>query len=167
MSKKLTGEDLEKALKERNLPSTGSADEKRAAVAEYDAKASATASAKTGDEGDDEPNKGTKVVDDATKSEGTTTLDSHLDAPSVTAPGDGPADTTDPSELASSATPDKGTAAKNGDLTVNAVVKVGDAPKTVAPPTKEQRIEKYKATKPNGDVVTVTHNLDTGDTSVS
>ncbi len=34
---KLTGADLEAALKERGLPSTGSADDKRAAVAQYDA----------------------------------------------------------------------------------------------------------------------------------
>lgn len=32
---------------------------------------------------------------------------------------------------------------------------------------KDQRVETYTATKPDGTVVTVTHNLDTGETSVS
>ncbi|REK74100.1 hypothetical protein DX116_08975 [Aeromicrobium endophyticum] len=89
-----------------------------------------------------------------------------MDAPSVTAPGDGPADTTDASEIASSAAPDKGAAAKGGNLTVNAVVKVGEAAKVAPAQAGAPRIETYKATKPNGDVVTVTHNLDTGATSV-
>lgn len=151
MSDKLTGEALEQALKDRDLPSDGTADEKRAAVEKFDAE-----TAKSND----------TTTDAAEKGEGTTTLDSHLDAPSVTAPGDGPADTTDPTERASSATPDKGAAAQNGDLTVNAVVKVGNAPKQARKSASKERIETYKATKPNGDVVTITHNLDTGATSV-
>ncbi len=165
MSNKLTGEDLEKALKDRKLPSEGTADEKRAAVKAYDA------ANKSSDESKDASSdqSAAKVEDDATKSEGTTTLDSHLNAPSVTAPGDGPADTTDPNELASSATPDKGAAAQAGHGTVNAVVKVGDAPEgpvATSLPKSKQRIETYEATKPDGTVVTVTHNLDTGATSV-
>ncbi len=98
---------------------------------------------------------------------GTTTLDSHLDKPSETAPGDGPADTVDPTERASTVTPDKGAAAQAGHLTVNGVVKVGEHPATPAPAKKDQRVEKYKATKPDGTEVTVTHNIDTGETSVS
>lgn len=101
------------------------------------------------------------------KTEESTTLDSHLDKPSVTAPGDGPADTTDPTEIASSATPDKAAAAKAGHGTVNAVVKVGEVPETNTVAEKDQRVEKYKATRPDGTVVTVTHNIDTGATSVS
>jgi hypothetical protein len=155
MSDKLTGEDLEKALKERGLPSDGTADEKRDAVAKFDA-------AKAQDSGSGDA----KTGDDATDEKGTTTLDSHLDAPSITQPGDGPADTTDPTEIASSATPDKGAAAQNGDLTVNAVVKVGNAPKLPRKSASKERIEQYQQTKPNGEVVTVTHNLDTGATSV-
>lgn len=95
-----------------------------------------------------------------------TTLDSHLDAPQVTQPGDAPADTTDPTERASSATPDKAAAAKAGYGTVNAVVKVGD---TSAPArdTKNDRTEKYQATRPDGTVVTVTRNIETGERSVS
>lgn len=156
MSDKLTGEDLEQALKDRDLPSTGTADEKRDAVAQFDA-----------DKAKDSGSTDAKTGDDATDEKGTTTLDSHLDAPSITAPGDGPADTTDPTEIASSATPDKGAAAQNGDLTVNAVVKVGNAPKAARKSTAKERIETYQATKANGDVVTVTHNLDTGATSVN
>ncbi len=101
------------------------------------------------------------------KTEETTTLDSHLDKPSVTAPGDGPADTTDPTEIASTVTPDKAAAAKAGHGTVNGVVKTGEADETPQVSEKDQRVEKYKATKPDGTEVTVTHNLDTGETSVS
>jgi hypothetical protein len=108
----------------------------------------------------------TKVQDDAAEKAGTTTLDSHLDAPSVTAPGDAPADTMDPTERASSATPDKGAAAQAGHGTVNAVVKVDDAPVEERDESND-RVETYKATRPDGTEVTVTHNLDTGATSVS
>lgn len=107
------------------------------------------------------------VVPPEPETKGTTTLDSHLDKPSETAPGDGPADTTDPAEIASTVTPDKGAAAKAGHLTVNGVVKVGEQAAAASVAKKDQRIEKYKATKPDGTEVTVTHNLDTGETSVS
>lgn len=99
--------------------------------------------------------------------EATTTLDSHLDAPSITAPGDGPADTTDPREIASSVSPDKGAAAMAGHGTVNAVVKVGDIPEPKERDSSKDRVEKYKTAKPDGTQVTVTHNLETGETSVS
>lgn len=95
----------------------------------------------------------------------TTTLDSHIDAPSVTAPGDGPADTTDPTERATSVSPDKAAAAADGHLTVNAVVPVPE-PAELGGDKAEDRIEKYKATRPDGTVVTVTHNLDTGESTV-
>lgn len=96
-----------------------------------------------------------------------TKLDSDTTKPSVTEPGDGPADTTDPDELASSATPDKGAAADAGHGTVNAVVKTGDAPQGTTVPEKDQRVEEYEATRPDGSKVTVKHNIDTGETSVS
>lgn len=96
----------------------------------------------------------------------TTTLDEHVDAPSVTAPGDGPADTTDPAETASTVIPDFATAAKAGHLTVNSAVPVA-ARKQAARNTPKDRIERYKRTKPDGTEVTVTHNVDTGETSVS
>jgi hypothetical protein len=97
----------------------------------------------------------------------TTTLDSHLDAPSVTAPGDGPADTTDPNELASTVSPDKAAAAAAGHGTVNGVVKTGDVPPAAEVPEADQRVETYEATKPDGTKVTVTHNIDTGATTVA
>lgn len=96
-----------------------------------------------------------------------TKLDKDTTKPSTTAPGDGPADTTDPSERASTVTPQPGPEAlKVG--TVNAVQPLpADAPEGSTPAKKDQRIEKYKATRPDGTEVTVTHNIDTGETSVS
>lgn len=94
-----------------------------------------------------------------------TKLDSDTTKPSVTVPGDGPADTTDPSERASSVTPQPGAeAVKVG--TVNAVQPVPQDEKPVRD-SKKDRIEKYGAVKPDGTTVTVTHNIDTGETSVS
>ena len=103
------------------------------------------------------------VDNDNTK--GTTTLDSHVDAPSITAPGDGPADTMDPTERATSVLADKGAAALAGHLTVNSVLPLPpiDATKTFE---GEGRIEEYPMTKPNGEVVTVVHNIDTGETRI-
>lgn len=94
-----------------------------------------------------------------------TRLDDHLDAPSTTAPGDGPADTTDPDERASSATPDKGAAAKAGHGTVNAVVPVPG--KKAAARSGKDRMEKYTATRPDGTEVTVQRNVETGESSLS
>lgn len=95
----------------------------------------------------------------------TTTLDDHLDAPSVVAPGDGPADTLDPEERASSATPDKGAAAKAGYGTVNAVVKLPKR-KVVAKGGDADRTETYEVEGPNGEPVKVTRNMDTGERKV-
>jgi hypothetical protein len=95
-----------------------------------------------------------------------TTLDEHVDRPSTTAPGDGPADTTDPSEHASSATPDFATAAAHGHDTVNAVVPVKRAARKTAAAKTEHRIEHYKARKPDGTEVEVEHNIDTGETKL-
>ncbi len=93
-----------------------------------------------------------------------TRLDSHLDAPSTTAPGDGPADTTDPDERASSATPDKGAAAQAGHGTVNAVVPL---PKRKQAERKgKDRTETYTAFRPDGVEVTVERNIETGESSV-
>ena len=95
-----------------------------------------------------------------------TKLDKDNTKPSTTAPGDGPADTTDPSERASSVTPQPGPEAiKVG--TVNAVQPVPSEPQEPAVKKKDQRVEKYKAITPDGSEVMVTHNLDTGETSVS
>ena len=95
-----------------------------------------------------------------------TRLDKDITKPATCAPGDAPADTTDPTERASTVVPDFKAAAEAGHLTVNAVIPVEPVPD--APDHKgKDRVEKYKATKPDGDEVTVTHNLDTGETSVS
>ena len=97
------------------------------------------------------------------KSEEVTTLDEDITRPSVTAPGDGPADTTDPDERASSVTPRPGDEAlKVG--TVNAVVPL---PKVEEPAREgEDRTEEYTAVRPDGSEVTVTRNLETGESEV-
>jgi len=88
--------------------------------------------------------------------------------PATSAPGDAPADTTDPSEMGSTVlapVPDEA-AVKVG--TVNAIQPTGKRPAgNPEPPASEQRIEKYEAVKPDGTKVTVTHNIDTGETKVS
>jgi len=98
-----------------------------------------------------------------TVTEETTTLDSDVTKPSVTAPGDGPADTTDPTEQASSVpfAPSE-EALKVG--TVNAVV---PGPKAeVSAPEGEARTEEYTAIAPDGSEVKVTRNIETGESSV-
>jgi hypothetical protein len=95
--------------------------------------------------------------------EETTTLDSDITKPSVTAPGDGPADTTDPTERATSVTPQPGEEAFAVG-TVNAVVPLSKAaePEEV----KDPRVEKYEAVKPDGSTVTVERNLETGESKL-
>lgn len=93
----------------------------------------------------------------------TTTLDADVTKPSVTAPGDGPADTVDPTEIAVSV-PARPGAEAIAEGTVNAVIPVE---KPAAPEaTGDHRIEEYEATKPDGSKITISHNLDTGETSV-
>ena len=92
-----------------------------------------------------------------------TRLDESVEKPSTTAPGDGPADTTDPNETAHSVTPRPDAEALEVG-TVNAVVPGKPREEQAAVPEKDQRIEKYKATKPDGSEVTVEHNIDTGET---
>lgn len=93
-----------------------------------------------------------------------TRLDKDTTKPSTTQPGDGPADTTDPTERAVSAPINPGPEAFAVG-TVNAVV---PAPEVERPVRRgKDRIETYKATRPDGTEVTVTHNIDTGETSVS
>lgn len=94
----------------------------------------------------------------------TTRLSNVVTAPQPTDPGDAPADTYDPKERASSARPDKATAAAAGHQTVNAVVKSGTVPDNT--PTGI-RSETYTTTGPDGATVWVTHNYDTGETTVS
>lgn len=93
-----------------------------------------------------------------------TTLDEDTTKPSTTQPGDGPADTVDPTERASSQPPQPGPEAHKVG-TVNAVVPV-ETPDAPAARSGKDRVETYKAVKPDGTVVTVTHNIDTGESKV-
>jgi hypothetical protein len=108
---------------------------------------------------------GVKHTDPAPKA---TRLDEHNDAPSTVVPGDAPYDTTDPTERATTVGGDKRAAALAGHGTVNAAIPLprheGD---TAGGAEAEHRIERYPATRPDGTVVTVTHNLDTGESKVS
>ena len=97
--------------------------------------------------------KTTVIADDTTQT-----------VPQSTSAGDAPADTYDPDERVSSAPADKAAAAAAGHLTVNAVEPVD----SVEWPTPSgSRTETYDRVKPNGDVVTVTHNYDTGVTTTA
>ena len=89
--------------------------------------------------------------------------DETLDAPQSTSPGDAPADTYDPSERVSSATPNKKAAAEAGYLTVNAVVEVDPVPDNSP---SGSRTETYVSYGPDGSAAEVTHNYDTGVTTV-
>lgn len=92
-----------------------------------------------------------------------TTLDEDVTAPSTTAPGDGPADTTDPTERASTVTPRPGDEAlKVG--TVNGVVPLPKVEESAR--EGKDRTEEYKATLPNGEEVTVTRNIETGESKI-
>lgn len=95
-----------------------------------------------------------------------TRIDDDVTKPSTTAPGDGPADTTDPTERAVSAPPQPGDEA-HAVGTVNAVKPAPKDEAESAPAKKDQRVEEYEATRPDGSRVTVKHNIDTGETSVS
>ena len=94
----------------------------------------------------------------------TTRLSSDVTKPQPTDPGDAPADTFDPKERATSARPDKAAAAAAGHQTVNAVVKSGNVPDTTPTGT---RSETYTRVGPDGVEVEVTHNYDTGETTVA
>lgn len=99
----------------------------------------------------------------AKKTEEKTTLDTDVTKPSTTAPGDGPADTTDPTERATSVTPQPGDEAFAVG-TVNAVVPL---PKEEAPAASgKARTERFEAVKPDGSTVTVERNLETGESKL-
>lgn len=97
------------------------------------------------------------------KSEEATTLDSDITKPSVTAPGDGPADTTDPTERASTVTPRPGPEALKVGI-VNAVVPLPEVEAEAE--TGEARTETYEAVKPDGSKVTVERNIETGESKI-
>ena len=95
-----------------------------------------------------------------------TRLDKDVKTPSTVAPGDAPHDTTDPSEVAHTVVPQPSAEALAAG-TVNGVLPGKPIEPAAGVPEKDQRIETYKATRPDGSEVTVTHNIDTGETSVS
>ncbi len=95
-----------------------------------------------------------------------TKLDSDVSMPGNVAPGDAPYDTTDPNERATSVTPDKATAAKAGYGVVNAVVPLPEPERVEAGREGGDRTEEYDVVGPNGKVVRVKHNIDTGETSI-
>ncbi|PPF38345.1 hypothetical protein [Pseudoclavibacter sp. AY1H1] len=95
----------------------------------------------------------------------TTTLDDDTTKPSVTEPGDGPADTTDPTEIATSVTPGTPSPEAIAAGTQNAVIPVAKAP-VKKTPVSEQRVEHYEQARPDGTKVRVKHNLDTGKTEI-
>lgn len=105
-----------------------------------------------------------------------TTLDNDVTKPGVVAPGDAPFDTVDPTEIATSVSPDKAAAALAGSGVVNAVLPLKQIPGHMSPEDvakwngtadSGERTETYQAVDPQGKVVSVKHNLDTGETSVS
>jgi hypothetical protein len=90
-----------------------------------------------------------------------TTLDSDVTKPSVTQPGDGPADTTDPHERATTIQggvpgPE---ALKAG--TVNSVLPLD--PIEDAPRVENPRIEEYDVVAPDGTLMHVKRNMETGE----
>ena len=93
-----------------------------------------------------------------------TTLDSDITKPSVTVPGDAPADTTDPTERASTVTPQPGEEALKTGV-VNGVVPL---PKLEEPERDESqdRTEEYEAVKPDGSKVTIVRNIETGESRI-
>ena len=96
---------------------------------------------------------------------GKTRLSDDVTKPSQTAPGEAPADTMDPEEMATSVTPDKAAAAKAGYGSVNAVVPRPRRPKPERD-TSNDRTESYEVPGPTGEPVKVTRNLETGESTV-
>ena len=90
--------------------------------------------------------------------------DETLTAPQSTSPGDAPADTYDPKERVSSARPDKAAAAEAGHQTVNAVTEVDPVPDSTPTGSRSETYSSYQA---DGTEVTVTHNYDTGETTIT
>ena len=106
-----------------------------------------------------------------------TRLDGDVSKPGTVAPGEAPYDTTDATEIATSVSPDKASAAQAGFGVVNAVQKLDRIPGHLSPEdvakfngTSEgsgERTETYPAVSPDGRLVEVKHNIETGETSVS
>jgi hypothetical protein len=115
----------------------------------------------TAGEGDD----GASTPPDPYDNPTSTTLDSDVTRPSTTAPGDGPADTTDPNERATSITPRPGPEALAAG-TVNAVQPLPKAATKRSAAKAKERTERYTGRRPDGTEVTVERNIDTGETKL-
>lgn len=105
-----------------------------------------------------------KTQTDSTKpaeTPGETRLDSDVTKPSTTAPGDGPADTTDPNERAQSVPPIPGEEA----LAAGTVNVVKPVPKSAGRggSKAKARVERYEALTPSGETVTIERNIETGE----
>jgi hypothetical protein len=94
-----------------------------------------------------------------------TRLDTDVHAPATNAPGDAPADTTDPNERASTITPQAPSAEALAAGTILGAVPVpeGVLP-TVVPgvtgPDGEERVEEYDTVDPHGQPVRIRHFID-------
>lgn len=124
-----------------------------------------------------EQSKGTGESAKPNETKARTTLDDDITMPSKVEPGDGPYDTTDPTEIATSVSPDKAAAARAGFGVVNAVLPLEMVPGNIHPSEVDRangtdsgggdaRTETYDVLGPNGRLVRVTHNMDTGETNV-
>lgn len=97
---------------------------------------------------------------------GDTTLDTDITKPSVTQPGDGPADTTDPLERASTVIPrPSAETIKSGAGTVNSQLPL-EPIKEPARRKGDIRTEEYDAVDANGRTVRVKRNLETGESKL-
>jgi hypothetical protein len=94
-------------------------------------------------------------------------LDDDVSKPQVTLAGFAPHDTLDPTERATSVTADKGAAGKAGFGSVNAVVVLPEPERAVEASAGDggDRTETYQQPGPDGKLVTVKHNIDTGETT--
>ena len=93
-----------------------------------------------------------------------TRLDTDVTKPGTTAPGDAPYDTTDPDERATSVRAQPGQEAL-AEGRVNGVVPLPKRQQARHDSSKD-RTETYEATGPDGNTVTVTRNVETGESAV-
>lgn len=92
-------------------------------------------------------------------------LDTDTSRPQKTLAGYAPADTLDPTERATSVAADKRAAAEAGYGSVNAVTVLPEPEKPrQADGDRKDRTETYEVPGPNGKLVKVEHNIDTGET---
>jgi|SRR5215210_86983 len=94
-------------------------------------------------------------------------LDTDTSMPQKTLAGYAPADTLDPAERATSVTADKASAARAGFGSVNAVTVLPEPERprqSDGDGDQKARVETYEQPGPDGKLVRVEHNIDTGET---